>query len=395
MVNFYLPRELWLDVFRWATLSPQTLALHAFAYSPFQSESTSSWADKEVIATKCALVHVCREWRYLARFLLLEDIILANGGAMLKYALQLEGLSPDQSHEGSKSVWHIRRVCLPYSSCTPWHTDLKGAVDIMKLCPRLEVLVRPYRQHAEEMRFDICAEDCPSLTSLKRLDWWHYNDAARTGGFNSLPDVLRMAPNLQYLTLTGDLWLTLMHRESIVLPKLTVLRLRRLNVLFLQEICLWSLPSLRHILLDTYPSTPSQIEGLWQTFGDQIQVVELGKNLKFYVLDLITHILSHCRKLQDLNYYVQFTATPRPFEERHLHVTTVRLHAAPNEFVARGSVAFWEHVEEHVRAFQKPYFPALKNFVLHGDWKEYLRDPAFARMVAIIKSRDCSLEFAV
>ncbi|KAI0691034.1 hypothetical protein BC835DRAFT_1362028 [Cytidiella melzeri] len=388
-----LPRELWLDIFRWATVSPQSLALNTTSYYPFQSDYAPlkfGWQDEEVFSTKRVLVRVCREWRCLAMSLLFEDIVLHKGGDALKHTLETAERGEGDTAAG---LWRVRRICLPYSSCTPWQNELVGASEFMKACPQLEVLVRPCRHHAEDMRFDISADDCPSLASLKRLDWWHYNDAARSGGFNSLAHVLHVAPNLQYLTLTGDLWLNLLQREPITLPKLSTLRLRRMNVLFLQEVCRWSLPSLRHILLDTYPSVPGQVGGLWAKFGQQIKIVELGRSLKFYVLDLITHILSHCPELEELNYYVQFTATPHPSVESHHHVSTVRMHAYPNSIVAGGSSTFWEHVEEHILAFQKPSFPALKRIVLHGDWKPYLAGETLARLDTIVRARDCSLEF--
>ncbi|KAI0086192.1 hypothetical protein BDY19DRAFT_961809 [Irpex rosettiformis] len=381
----YLPRELWLDIFRWATVSRRTLALTATDYSPFESDSDpSTWLDEEAIATKRALVRVCKEWRCLARSFLYEDVVLTKGGCDLKCALQ----ETDQD-----GYWPVRRVCLPYSSCTPWESDLKGASDIVKECPRLEVLVRPFRQHSEELIFDISAEDCPCLTALKRLDWWHYNDAARTGGFNSLPDVLDRAPNLQYLSLTGDLWLNLMRRQRIVLPKLTTLRLRRVNVLFIQELCRWYMPSLEHVILDTYPSAPAQIEPFWEVFGHQITTVELGRSLKFHVLDLVSHVLSHCPNLEELNYYVQFTAAPHLSIDAHERLHTIRLHASPNEFLTAGGPTFWEHVEEHILAYDKSLFPALRTIVLHGDWKAYLPDPSFDKICSIVAARGCSIAF--
>lgn len=382
-----LPPELWLTVFRWATLSKATQSLYAIEYLPFQSDSSYDYVDDAAFATKCAIVSVCKQWKCLAKDLLLEDVIIDQGGNKLKEVLQLREAGQDQ--DGFRKV---RRACLPYSSCTPWNTELRDAAEIVQSCPQLEVLVRPFRPRAEEMRFEIAADECPSLTSLKRLDWWHYNDAARSGGFNSLTDVLHCAPNLQYLTLSGDLWLSLMHRAPIQLPSLTTLRLRRMNVLFLQQVCRWHMPALRHVVLDTYTSTPRLLEAIWDTFGPQFETVELGRSLKFYVLDLICHILTRCPNLKELSYYTQFTATPQPPVDRHLHLTTVRMHAHPNEFVAAGSSAFWEHVEEHFTVFCKPFFPALQRIVLHGDWQPYLVEPRYLAIADTLQARGYSLE---
>lgn len=258
----YLPLELWLDILRWATISRSTRSFRATEYSPFQSDSSSEYIDEEAILTKRAIVCVCKQWRYLVKDLLLEDVIITRGGTTLRKALQIR-----EEGEEEDGFRRVRRACLPYSSCTPYDSDLRIATDLIKSCPQLEILVRPFRPRAEEMRFEIHADDCPSLDSLKRLDWWHYNDAARSGGFNSLADVLHAAPNLQYLTLSGDLWLSLMHRAPIELQCLTTLRLRRMNILFLQQVCRWHLPALRYLVIDTYTSTPRLLEGIWETFG--------------------------------------------------------------------------------------------------------------------------------
>ncbi|KAI0345349.1 hypothetical protein BDW22DRAFT_1022028 [Trametopsis cervina] len=383
-----LPGELWLEILRWATLSPYSQALQTIDYTPFESYHTSAdYVDEQVIVTKRALVAVCRQWRYLAGPFLLEDVVVANGGRAMKQALQF--WNEERGEDGS---WRIRRVCLPYSSCTPWHTELNGALDVIRSFPKLEVLVRPFRARMDDMAFDISAEDCPSMTSLKRLDWWHYNDAARTGGLNSLLDVLHAAPNLQYLSLCGDLWLNMMHRGQVSLPHLATLRLQKMNILFLQQICRWSLPALRNIVLETYTHTPNFLEILWCAYGSQIKTVELGKTLRFYVQDLLSTILARCPNLEELSYYIQFTAPPQPPAERHMHLHTIRLHALPNGIV--DSSGSWAHIQEHFNAFSRPFFPSLKHIILYGDWKPILDNPGFAKLSAIVRARNCSLEFA-
>ncbi|THG99964.1 hypothetical protein EW026_g2492 [Hermanssonia centrifuga] len=266
------------------------------------------------------------------------------------------------------------------------------AAALLKVCPQLEVLVRPIPALQDELRFELPGEECPPLTSLKRLDWWHHNDAARCGGVNALTDVLHAAPNLQYLSLGGDMWLNLLQRKPIELPSLSTLRIRRMNVLFLHQICRWSLPSLGHVIIDTY-TNHRLFDDFWSTFGDQIKSLELGRSLKFYVLDMVYHVLANCPNLEELNYYVQFTASPHLPLDRHISLTTVRLHAAPNSFFTEGGNAYWEHIGEHFSAFCQPLFPALKRFVLHGDWEAVRWDSRFRLLTQKLKDRGCIIEF--
>ena len=263
---------------------------------------------------------------------------------------------------------------------------------MLKACPQLEVLVRPIPSRMEELRFELPAEECPRLESLKRLDWWHHNDAARSGGVNALSDVLRAAPNLQYLSLGGDLWLSLLVRTPITLPSLTTLRIRRMNVLFLQQICRWSLPSLQHVIIDTH-SNHALLEGFWSTFGDQVKTLELGKSLKFYVCDMVYYILANCGNLEELCYYVQFTSPPRLPAEQHGALHTVRLHAAENGFFADETNNFWGHLEEHFALYAGPQLTSLKRVVLHGDWDAIRSDARFAPIVQQVLDRGCAVEF--
>lgn len=382
-----LPVELWLDIFRWATVSHSTPSLCATEYTPFQAEITDA-IDKEAVAVKRALVRVCKQWRRLATNLLLEDVVIREDGSMLKRALLAEG-------EEEKRCSSVRRACLPYSSCIPCNKDLTEAASVLKSCSQLEVLVRPIPSRMDDLRFELPAEECPPLGSLKRLDWWHHNDAARSGGVNALTDVLRAAPNLQYVSLGGDLWLSSLQRTPIALPALTTLRIRRMNVLFLQQICRWSLPSLTNVVIDTH-SNQSLLEGFWSTFGDQIRTVELGKSLRFYLCDMVYYALANCANLEELSYYVQFTSPPHLLAEEHRALATVRLHAAENAFFTDkldGGDELWEHLDGHFSLFARPVFPALKRVVLHGNWDAVQHDARFASLAQKLLDRGCALEF--
>ena len=56
-----------------------------------------------------------------------------------------------------------------------------------------------------------------------------------------------------------------------------------MNILFMQQICRWRMPALRNLVIDIF-STPRLLDALWDTYGEQIKTVELGRDLKFYVM---------------------------------------------------------------------------------------------------------------
>ena len=188
------------------------------------------------------------------------------------------------------------------------------------------------------------------------------------------------------------MWLSSMQRMPIFLPELSTLRIRRMNVLFLQQICRWTLPSLQHVIVDTH-SNHQLLECLWERFGDQVRTLELGKSLRFYVCDMVYYVLANCANLEELSYYVQFTAPPQLPAEEHKSLTTVRLHAAENAFFEEQGNGFWEHLEQHFAMYARPTFPALKRVVLHGDWEAVQRDVRFQPLVQDLLDRKCAIEF--
>lgn len=366
-----LPVELWLLIFRWATISLLTPRLRSTTYHPFQTAVIG--VQDEALKTKCTLVLVCKQWRLLVQSLFYEDFCMTPD--------ILEDFQSDGAERAMEKGRYIRRACLPYTSTVTRSRDPLKAAEVLQICPHLEVLVRgPHRNVDDSLRFDFPSQ-CPPLMSLKRLDWWHCNEAARSGGINSLADVISAAPNLQYISLGGDLLLSLMRVSPIELPSLTTLRLRRMSVLFIQQVCRWEMPALTHVIIDTV-SNPCMLESFWQTFGPQIQVLELGVSLKYYVSDALSLFLPVCPNLQELNYYVHFTIQPRPLYNQHLSLTTIGMHALSNSFFPVGSAPYWEHVEEHFAVYCRPSFPALKRIILYGNWGPVLND---ARSISLLK----------
>ncbi|EGN94080.1 hypothetical protein SERLA73DRAFT_188648, partial [Serpula lacrymans var. lacrymans S7.3] len=317
----HLPPEIWLHIFRWAT-SPLTSGSFALTYEPFQIGSEDVL--KATLQVRYAIVRVCWLWRALAMDLLYEDVRVRHGMQALVSALR-----GDEYLAEGNGRW-VRRLELPYAHTNTATSDSSvTALNILKHCPSLEVLTRPFpSESADNMRFEFSAGHVV-LTSLKRLEWWHHNGATRSGGINSLYDVLKNAPNLQYLAVGGSVLPRFISVAPLCLTALSTLRLRKMNHLFIRQLCRWDLPSLEHVIVDVPETWNRALEGFWETFGDRLRTVELGQSVAFCVSDQVTLVLQGCPRLKELNYYVFFTSPVRSTFV-HSSISCVRLHAHPN-----------------------------------------------------------------
>ncbi|KAI0797611.1 hypothetical protein C8Q75DRAFT_738970 [Abortiporus biennis] len=384
-----LPNELWLIIFRFATVSPSTINLQSSSYTPFQSIPHN--LRDEALGVKSNLSRVCKLWRQLLGEMMYEDVVLLKSNAAMLRKLLQDELEATGSNRNSV----VRRICLPYSTVTTtrFTSQSTDVLEFLRHSPNLKVLVRPnittdmHIVPSEYLVFDFPAEECPQLLSLVRLDWWHHNEATRTGGINSLINVLQEAPNLQYLSLGGDIWLASMRTSPVQLLHLTTLRLRRVNVLFIQQVCQWSLPSLKHFIVDTVHDL-SVLGSFWAHFGEQLHSVELGKSLRFYVNDILHVVLQGCPNLKELNYYIMFTSkASQPIS--HLALQTIRLHNHPNALF--DATSFLEHLETHFTMYAQEDFPNLRRIVLYGGW-DITHDERYRQMSRKLHDKGCSIE---
>ena len=383
-----LPIELWLQIFRWATLDPWTHALYATEYKPFET-TDANIANTVGSATKRALVLVCKQWRRWSLPLLYEDILIPGAHPSFEAVLR-EG---EDLHDGTvipPCAKHVRRALLPYSSTITSTPLAPHALDVIELCKSLQVLVRSADLNCPtSYEFET---NCPDFPSLKRLDWWHLNEAARTGGINSLADVLKVAPNLEYLSVGGEIWPSYLSTPNVHLPRLTTLRFRRVNAFFVLKLCRWQLPALAHLVFDQFQN-PEAYWPLWEAYGSQVRSVEFGLSLKFYVIDFLAYVFAGCPGLEELNCYAHFTHPPpttRTMEKLH----TVGMHAHPNSFYPERSEEYWAHLERHFAAWSEPAFPALKNIMLYGDWEAVVADKEFERITKPLREKGCNIEVA-
>ncbi|KAI0027961.1 hypothetical protein K488DRAFT_59983 [Vararia minispora EC-137] len=366
---YRLPAELWLQIFKLAASSPETCFSAKYAaFEPTADDAET--IESACLAVKHSIVLVCRAWCALGTEMLYEDVHIHHGVPALERTFQSPAYADLQKR--------VRRAVLPYSQTQTRTYCPLPAVSILAHCPRLEVLVRPYRRRALFPQFEFAAE-VPPLPNLKRLEWWHDNAASHTGGINALDDVLRNAPQLEYLTFSGQMFLTSLKQQyHLRLPALTTLRLRAVNAIAIRQLIVWSLPALSHLVLDDPPADPRALDLLWEAYSDQIRVAELGRCVHFLADDSIRRLLSACRGLRELNYRIAYTAVPDLSEfthsAPHLGLCRVGMHAVDCVPNAPGSKALWEHIRNNFEAYDAQAFPALREFVLYGEEWQMLRD---------------------
>ncbi|KAG2154577.1 hypothetical protein DEU56DRAFT_769250 [Suillus clintonianus] len=381
-----LPPELWLSIIRWATY-PQP-GFHASTFQPFLGSfdhDSSNKGEVDAVAVKRAVVQVCRLWRDLALSILYEDVKVGLAADSLAEAL-------GRTYEGGQLGRCVRRLELPYPATgTATNTSSDLALQILQFCPGLETLVRPFNPGPpDSVRYEFPTRSHPFL-NLKRLEWWHFNDAARSGGINSLMDVLRHSPNLQYLSVGGEMW-THSTRDVLELPALKTLRLKRINPLFVHQICQWRLPSLAHVVVD-FPLEQNALDAIWQVFGARLCTVEFARHVGFLLSDQITRFLRGCPQVKTFNYFLNFTSPP-PIFDQPCALQCISLHAYPCHMVTDMITASQERIRLHLAFLSRSSFPSLRRIILYGDWGSMLADPRFTEFTQTMNSRGCSIERA-
>lgn len=253
------------------------------------------------------------------------------------------------------------------------------------------MLVRPPVSTPEPLEFEFEADEV-SWPSLRRLDWWGHGEAERSGGVNSLNSVLNKAPSLRYL-LIGAVGQAGVAPGNLCLPHLETLRLDGVNGMLLHQICSrWDLPALTHVVLDS-PTFGLDIDGVWDAFGDQLEIVECGRHMRFLFGDVLTPCLARCANLEELNYHVFYTSAPSAMEGvRHERLRTIGMHAAVNG-VFQEPAQIWAHLQSHFDCLVGDAFPALKTINLYGEWRGIMRQPAFQSMWKQLLPRRCAVVY--
>ncbi|KAJ7237277.1 hypothetical protein B0H12DRAFT_1139051, partial [Mycena haematopus] len=189
--------------------------------------------------TALALSLVCREWHIWSMQFLFETVHLSRYGSQkLHKCLQGTVGGVSRGNRTRRLELSVIKREDPDNSVLP--------ADIFRVCPNIEVLVKC---EDDLLRHSMQGVD---LTRLKRFDWYHpwyrYEDHQfatqeddPSHGQDFLREVVKNAPNLQYLSLIkrfrGGALITL-HIELISLD-------------VCNEIATWSFPQLRVLRIDS------------------------------------------------------------------------------------------------------------------------------------------------
>lgn len=351
-----LPLELLIHILRFAL--PPRLSFHA-EHVPFEDNHTSLCTNNDRLSFSL----VSRYWNSIVKSLGIDSISLTgntDAEALLSYLL-----------DDGRGVY-VRRVVLPFSRTV--RSTIKGTIEILATCPRIETLIRPERQD-DGFRWNFRAA-CPRFNSLTRLEWWHYSDAHRSGGINLFYDVFDNAPNLEYLAIGGQ-WnpdtLTSRRIRKAHLPHLETLRLRRLSTSFIREIQKWSLPSLFHVISEF------GLDGTEERFRSQIRTLESVADMRFYNEDRIGDSLTWCPNLEELHYYVLFTCVPQSRVLASGTIKTIGLHARRNPMWTPADLV--GHLKRHLEFVTGPGFPSLHTLALYGDWDGLAEMPLLESLI--------------
>ncbi|KAG0702746.1 hypothetical protein DFH29DRAFT_488227 [Suillus ampliporus] len=380
-----LPPELWLSIIRLAIYSQPVFEFSTF--EPFvASFERQNKEEAGGLAVRYAVMQVCRLWRDFALGSLYEDVMVRHWAPALVEEL-------GKICGGEQLGKYVRRLELPYPHTgTATNTSSDFALQILQSCPGLETLVRPFMPGLPDpIRYAFPTRSHP-FPNLKRLEWWHYSDAARSGGINSLIDVLRYSPNLKYLIVGGEMNSAPSADNALVLPALTTLRVRRINVLFVQRICQWQLPSLVHVVAE-FPLEHDGLDVIWRVFGARLCTVEFGRHIGFLLSDQITRFLLGCPQLKRFNYFLNFTSPP-PIFNQPCALECISLHAYPCAMVTDMIPTSQQRLEQHLAFLSRSSFPALRRIILYGDWGDIIADPRFTRFTQTMNSRGCVIEQA-
>ncbi|KAK7036296.1 t-SNARE coiled-coil-like proteiny domain-containing protein [Favolaschia claudopus] len=405
------PPEIWRLIFRFATTSQAAYAIDYLPFQPVQEyQETNSSLEEEALRlqTCLALVLVSRSFRDVAVEFLYEDVKIYDARGLASFMSGLSRSAADASSaEGSSSYGsYVRRLEVPHRRSTFSSTDphqhhspfpthpipcdpsTPSLSDILLLCPRLQILVRPcLRLDAESIAFWASLVRTPvvaPLTHLMRLEWHESELDSRFYGFNNtlrLRELVSRAPNLRYLFLSSDRQNSL---ADLCLPSsLRTLRINRSHFHstppsssasrkpLLKSRChaptLGSIPNFRNLVLHT--TLPASLLSFVSAVGQHLRVLELAfAPQMIFSSNQMQRLLASCPVLEELVYALGAPEiSPLPLDVPS-SVKRVRLKINPDE---------WNPCKPVLRAqlevLEGPSFPELREVILHDSSRWLMR----------------------
>ncbi|KAJ7101952.1 hypothetical protein C8R44DRAFT_348936 [Mycena epipterygia] len=389
------PPEIWRLIFRFATRSDTSYHVDYLPFQPIQElqETADSMKNEWLRLQTClSLIRVSRSFRAVAAEFLYEDVRICGAQGLESLFAGLTRSAREDISDGYGT--YIRRLELPqrrttfstesHSSPFPIHPipcdpDAIRLVDILRLCPRLEILIRPcLRLDAENITFwaTLVGKSCDlSLPRLMRLEWHESELDPRFYGNNNtdrLREIVSHSPNLRYLFLSSDRQNSL---ADLSLPRsLHTLRLNRshFHSQSVQKFRTKSryhcdVPNFRNLVLHT--TLPTALLDFVATNGQQLRVLELAFAPQMvFSSNQMQRLLSRCPKLEELAYYIGAPEISPLTTFQCPSVKRVRLKMNPEEWnpykpVLRGQIEILEGQS----------FPELEEIILHDPTRWFVR----------------------
>ncbi|KAJ7097005.1 hypothetical protein C8R43DRAFT_1244428 [Mycena crocata] len=411
------PAELWRLIFRLATASTTA---YGGGYTPFQPlremAETAAFLEEEAQRRHICLclMRVCRLWRLIAAEFLYEDVRIMNAADLKSLVCGLQRSRQDgrggfgrhirrlelpmrQTHFSQQQSGHVSPFPLPPLLPTPSSFRLG---DLLRLCTRLEILVRPcLRLDAEDIHFwagligtPLVAEK-PLLPHLQRLEWYETDlDIRFYGNRNTarLSELISHAPSLRYLYLSSDRPDALSRLPPC--PSLYTLRVNRSHF-HAQQIksmrlpCAPYVPNLSCLILHT--TLPSSLLGFVAAVGTHLRVLEFAFAPQLvFSAGQMQRILSRCPGLEELAFYLGAPEISAPAAGTHPTLRRVRLKLSPDEWYP------YKHVlKSQFAILAGGAFPGLKEVVLHDATRSLMRREVGPGLLLAMARRGCRVVY--
>ncbi|KAJ6537933.1 hypothetical protein B0H19DRAFT_1079031 [Mycena capillaripes] len=410
------PVEIWSLILRFATAS----YYHDIDYLPFQpiqelQETTESMDEEYLRLETCAsLMRVSRLFRAMAAEFMYEDVRIFDVSGLESL---MAGLYRSAMEHGADSGYgsYVRRLELPsrrtkfppdsrhlplQTHPIPCDPDAIRLDDVLWLCPRLEILVRPcLRLDAENISFWSSLVGTPvvgCLSHLMRLEWHESELDSRFYGTNyvdRLREIVAQAPNLRYLFLTSDRTHSL---ADLSLPSsLRTIRINRSYFRspsakkFIRKLHSPShVPNFRNLVLHT--TLPTALLAFVATAGHQLRVLELAFAPQMtFSSNQMQRLLCRCPQLEELVYYLGAPEICPLISFQSPSLKRVRLKINPDEWNPCRPV-----LRNQMEVLEGPSFPELEEIILHDSTQWFLRRDLGRDLLRRLLLRGCRIRYA-
>ncbi|KAJ6533489.1 hypothetical protein B0H19DRAFT_1324209 [Mycena capillaripes] len=399
------PPEIWRLIFHFATASETSYDIDYFPFQPIQElqETTVSVQQESLRLETCrSLALVSRRFRTVASEFLYEDVRVFDAHGLDSLMAGLYRSAKENGANGYGS--YVKRLELPTrrskfpanSQNHPFPThpipcdpETPRLDDILWLCSRLEILIRPcLRLDAENITFWSGLVGRPvvgSLSRLMRLEWHESELDSRFYGTNHtdrLRDIVSQAPNLRYLFLSSDRPNSL--GDLSLSPTLHTIRISRSHF--------QSMSAKKFMTKSRYPSYVPNFRNLvlHTTLPTALLdfVGTVATSCMSFSSNQMRRLLSRCPQLEELVYYLGAPEISPLVAFQSPSVKLVRLKVNPEEWIPCKPV-----LRGQMEVLEGPSFPELEEIILHDQTRWFLRRDLCKDLLRRMLQRGCKLRY--